>query len=430
LLDGKYVRGLDQTGLAQKGGAVVSDLTISDCDEPAAAKIADGAADLYLSCDVLVGADENYLRAVAPDRTLAVVSTSEVPTGQMVSDPAVTFPPTASLTATFETSCARSIYLDALALSRTVLGSDQQANIIAVGAAYQAGALPISHAALQRAIELNGMDVDENLAAFALGRAHVAGTIDLSTENDTREANLALQIADHPSGLTASKLLLKLTGIEPDSPAGQLAIQRAAELIDYQDKDYACRYLRMLERVSSAEKHLGGDELTASVARSLFSLMAYKDEYEVARLSVRPELRDEIRAQFGPKASFRYRLHPPALRAMGMQRKIALGRWFDPIFRLLYTMRRLRGTVFDPFGIARIRRIERQLIDEYCAVVDRLLDSLTASNRAAAVEVSALPALIRGYEHIKLANIETYRLELQKTMYRFLSHRDGDGAQV
>jgi indolepyruvate ferredoxin oxidoreductase len=196
---------------------------------------------------------------------------------------------------------------------------------------------------------------------------------------------------------------------------------RVPDLIAHQSVGYARRYIRSVERVQRRESECspGRTALSEAVASHLYKLMAYKDEYEVARLSLDPGFRDEVTAQFGPGAKIAYRLHPPALRALGMKNKIELGVGFRMAFRILRPMRRLRGTVLDPFGAAEVRRVERRLIDEYRATIDEILDGLNTDNHGLAVRIAELPDLIRGYESIKLANVERYRDHLQRLLSEY-----------
>jgi indolepyruvate ferredoxin oxidoreductase len=188
---------------------------------------------------------------------------------------------------------------------------------------------------------------------------------------------------------------------------------RVPELVGYQGTRLARRYVAVVERVVAAERAAAParSDLSAAVARYLFKLMAYKDEYEVARLSLRPEFDAAVRAQFPDGGKVRYRLHPPVLRELGMKRKLALGRWFRPAFHVLRSMRRVRGTPLDPFGYTKVRRTERSLVTEYQAIVDEALAGLTADTYDRAVELASLPDLVRGYEHLKLESAERFRAE-------------------
>ena len=198
---------------------------------------------------------------------------------------------------------------------------------------------------------------------------------------------------------------------------------RVPELAAYQDLGYASAYAEFVERVRAREADVTdgepGDLLARMVAANLFKLAAYKDEYEVARLSLDPALTRQITEQFGSGARYQYRLHPPVLRILGMRTKISLGPWFRPAFRSLVALRRLRGTPFDPFGRTEVRRVERALVAEYRDVITRLADGLTADNHALAVEIAGLPDMVRGYEEIKLRNVGAYRERMTELLAEF-----------
>jgi indolepyruvate ferredoxin oxidoreductase len=394
--EGRQVRALDQTGLAQKGGAVVSDLKIGAGPFEHAAKLADGECDLYLGCDSLVATDGGNLRVADAGRTVAVVSTAEVPTGQMVVDTGKHFPATGQVMAAVEGSVASARFLDAAGLARELFDDEQYANMILVGVAYQAGALPIGAEAIEHAIGLNGVAVEANIAAFRRGRLSVSGPA--PSQPDAEHEDL-----DEGTGQTSS--------------LAQLLARRVPELEAYQDRAYASAYQDIVERVRAREAAVTGTDLLArTVAANLFKLAAYKDEYEVARLSLDPALTARIEEQFGPGARYAYRLHPPVLRALGMRRKISLGPWFRPAFGALVALRRLRGTALDPFGRTEVRREERALLAEYRTVITRLTETLTADSHPRAVEIAGLPDLIRGYEEIKLGNVRVYRARLAELL--------------
>jgi len=394
--DGRQVRALDQTGLAQKGGAVVSDLSVSTGPAERSAKLGYGECDLYLGCDSLVATDGTQLRAASRDRTVAVVSTTEVPTGQMVTDVSKHFPATSRVRAAIEEKVRSARFLDAAALAKELFGDEQYANMILVGAAYQAGALPVSAEAIEHAVRLNGVAVDANIRAFRAGR----------TVKDTDVPAIA---AEQESG----------AGLAERSLQDLLAL-RVRELAAFQDQACADDYAGFVARVRAREAAVtGGEELTRTVAQSLYKLTAYKDEYEVARLSLDPALDEAVRAQFGAGARYQYRLHPPVLRALGLKHKVSLGPWFRPAFATLVAMRRLRGTRLDPFGRTEVRRTERALITEYREVIDQLLAGLTVGNHGLAVQIAALPDLVRGYEDIKLATVRTYHEKLAELRAEF-----------
>lgn len=295
--------------------------------------------------------------------------------------------------------------LDARALAVGLFGDDQYANLLMVGVGFQLGALPLPATAVEEAIRLNGVAVDRNLQAFRYGRMWVLDPVRV-----TRAASGGLDMADLRDGPAGP-------GLRP------LVTHRAEELVAYQDRTYAEEFRRAVENVRLAEERIvpGTTKLAETVARHLFKLMAYKDEYEVARLALDPRVERELRTQFGPGARAQWNLHPPVLRAMGMDRKLRLGPWFRPAFSTLYRLRRLRGTRLDPFGRAHVRVVERELVTEYLALLDDLTGHLTPDNHATAVELAALPDLVRGYEEVKLGNVEIYRARMAELRARFVA---------
>ncbi len=409
LLDGRHVWGLDQTGLSQKGGPVVSDLKIGSAPQKTS-KVSAGGADLYLGFDLLVAADPNNLAKADPDRTIAVISTSKIPTGRMVVDPNATFPALADLLGAIAASTRRegNVYLDAQALAEALFGDHMPANILLLGAAYQAGALPISAAAIEQAIRLNGAAVETNLAAFRWGRLAVADPARVEALVKPAPRDVA-----RPEPPAAVRPLYDWAA--PGSELRRLLAVRVPDLVDYQDLAYARAYATFVRRVARVEQERtpGQTALAEAVARYLYKLMAYKDEYEVARLHLDPAVRREIAARFGPEARIAWHLHPPLLRALGLTHKVKLGPWFAPAFQALRQMKRLRGTPLDPFGHTEVRRTERALIAEYRQMIEAACARLTPENHALAVRLAELPDMVRGYERVKLENVRRYRAAAQ-----------------
>jgi indolepyruvate ferredoxin oxidoreductase len=408
LLDGKHVAGLDQTGLSQKGGPVVSHLRIAETEADVAGKVGVAEADLYLGFDLLVAtAPPNLLRA-RPDLTIAVVSTTQVPTGAMVASTEVAFPDPGGLVASINrvTRKDENVFVDALGLAESLFGDHMAANMILLGAAYQAGAVPVRAAAIEEAIGINGVQVEMNTQAFRVGRLLVADPGWTRTVERTRAGGVAVraELGAEARALVAS--------VGAAGELERLLSVRVAELIAYQDAAYARRYVEFVGRVAAAERAAvpGETRLAEAVARYLYKLMAYKDEYEVARLHLRPEVRESIRAELG-EGAVRYQLHPPVLRALGLRRKLALGSWVESLFRALVPLRRLRGTPFDPFGYARVRRVERELVDEYRGMVERALEGLGPATHERAVRIASLPDVVRGYEDVKLRSVRRFREE-------------------
>ena len=408
LMDGLHVSGLDQTGLSQKGGPVTSDLRITREPLVCASKAPAGSIDLYLGFDLLGAASDKNLVTAAPARTVAVVSTSAVPTGRMVVDTEERFPALAMQLDRIDavTRSELNLYLDAQQLSERLFGDHMMTNTLALGAAYQRGMVPVSSAALEAAIGLNGAAVEKNLAAFAWGRAVVAAPD--AVEAATRPPEQAVPAHQ----LTAAERELVTLAVDGDAGELRRLVElRVPELVAYQDEAYARRYAEAVRRahVAEQERAPGHTELTETVARQLFKLMAYKDEYEVARLHLDAVEQAKLQAEFGADVKVWFNLHPPMLRTLGLDRKLKLGSWFVPSFRALYRMRRLRGTRLDPFGRAEVRRVERELIAEYEAMIAATLVELTPDTHATAVELLELPDVIRGYEEIKLRNVVLFR---------------------
>jgi indolepyruvate ferredoxin oxidoreductase len=347
---------------------------------------------------VLVGADARYLGYASAETTTAVVSTSPVPTGSMVRDPGVTAPDVPALVERITGRSRAVVALDAQAAANVLFGDAMPANLLLVGAAYQAGALPVSAEAIEWAIELNGVAVAVNTAAFRWGRVAVADP----------EAFAAATAG--PAAVTPA------TWTELGELAGEtrrLAGLRAQMLADYQDARTARRYVNDLLTVWRAERRLGAaTAFSEAVARGLHKLTAYKDEYEVARLLTDPAFEARLAAEVPGGTGLRYRLHPPTLKALGRQHKIAFGPWMRPVLQTLARGKTLRGTPLDPFGRAPIRRLERALRDEYRALVLRLAAELTADTYATAVAAAEAADLVRGYEDVKLAGVRRYRARL------------------
>ncbi|MGE5636586.1 MAG: indolepyruvate ferredoxin oxidoreductase family protein, partial [Nocardioidaceae bacterium] len=407
LIDGMHVVGLDQTGLSQKAGPVVSDLHVSPTPLELSGKATAAGVDLLLGFDVLGAASTANLATVEPGRTVAVVSTSAVPTGRMVLDVDERFPELDGPLEAIDRVTRRElgVRVDAEALSERLFGDHMPANTILLGAAFQRGALPVSAEALEEAIRLNGAAVETNLRAFAWGRAVVA-------------APAAVEAAMRPSGVgerrpdPSSRERALIDRAAPTAGELRRIVElRVPELVAYGGHRYARRYSDAVERarVAEEERAPGRTALAEAVARQLFKLMAYKDEYEVARLHLDAVERARREGEFGADARVRFHLHPPLLRELGLRRKLALGAWFTPAFGALHRMRRLRGTPLDPFGHTEVRRTERALVSEYEALVDEALGALAPETHAVAVELAELPDVVRGYEELKLRNVALFR---------------------
>jgi indolepyruvate ferredoxin oxidoreductase len=366
-IDGLSVLTLDQTGLAQKGGAVVSSIVISEKPIEASAKIGWGNADLLLGFDLLGAASQDNLKRAHPSRTVAVINTAETPTSDVVRGLArLAGSERAIDVINAYTQPGRNIFVDASRIAEGLFASHMAVNIFLLGVAYQGGLIPINAAAIEEAIRLNRVEAERNLQAFLWGRKYY------------QDAHAVESL------------------VEPARPE-RPPVDRAAELERYQNRKYADEYRAFVAEVEAVRP-----ELKETVARYLYKLMAYKDEYEVARLLTKPEVEREIRGMWEQVESIGYNLHPPLLRAFGLRKKLKLGAWFGMPLRALAALKFVRGTPLDPFGYAEVRREERALIEWYR---DLVRQCLTLEDGALAQEMAALPDQIRGYENIKLESV-------------------------
>ncbi|HUO79828.1 MAG TPA: indolepyruvate ferredoxin oxidoreductase family protein [Steroidobacteraceae bacterium] len=397
-LEGRSASVYDMTGLAQKGGAVLSHVKIAPAGAPPAApRVGPYEADVVLGCDLVVTASPEVLRALDPGRTRLALNTHLVPTAAFQLDPDVDFR-ARELGARIAAAAGEAAValVDATGAARRLLGDSVGANLFVVGFALQRGWLPLGRAALERAIELNGAAVALNRRALELGRLAAADP-----------ARLAALLASRDPARAA--------------PAGTPLEVRERFLASYQGARYAARYRALIERVAAAEaaRTPGRGELAAAVTRGYFKLLAYKDEYEVARLHAGAEFRELVAGTFERGYRLRFHLAPPGIARpdpqTGEPRKLSFGGWLLPVFGLLARLRFLRGTPFDPFGYRAERRLERRLIADYEQLVAELLASLTPERHALAVELASLPEQIRGYGHVKarhLAALEQRRATL------------------
>jgi indolepyruvate ferredoxin oxidoreductase len=410
----------DMTGLAQKGGAVLSHLKFATSQEAIAApKVGLLEADVILGCDLVVTAAADVLRAVDPGRTSAVVNTHLTPTAVFQLNGDVDFRErevAAAVTATVGE--ARTHRFDANSASLALLGDTLGTYMMIVGYALQKGWLPVGLAAVERAIELNGTAVAFNRTALSLGRlaAHDPAAFD---------ALLARQ-----AGSVRGALLPPVTG--PHALADRIAL-RERYLTDYQDAAYAARYRALVDRVAARERERvpGATALAEAVARYYFKLLAYKDEYEVARLHS-TALRSQLDATFAGDYRITFHLAPPGLTkadpTTGLPTKREFGPWMLTAFEWLAKLKRLRGTAFDPFGRTDERRRERALIGEYERLVDELLAGLDAERHAVAVRLASIPERIRGFGHVKLKSLDAAKREEAELLAQFRAVRAGAGS--
>ncbi len=409
-LEGKHVIGLDQTGLAQKGGAVISDIKITHEPFDGSNKISDGRTDLYLGFDILNATDPKNLDKCLPDRTIAVVNTTQTPTGQMVSNRRSIFPIVQSLTDGIDRVTRRehNVYVDGQAMAEGLFGDAMATNNFMVGVAFQAGTIPLKAESIEAAIRKSGVGVEQSLAAFRWGRMTVIDRAFVLAEIEKYAAKV-----NKPEIPAAARSIVDSVGAVGETR--RLLEVRVPDLIAYQDEAYAKRYADAVKRVVDAEtgKVAGQNSLGNAVARYLYKLMAYKDEYEVARLHSDPAFKAQLDAMFPNGYSVKYNLAPPAISkrdpVSGHLIKRQFGGWMSRAFGILAGFKHLRGSSLDIFGRTQERREERSLIDSYLQDIEQICQQLTPANHAAAVALASVPDEIRGYGHVKEASIEQAR---------------------
>ena len=389
-MEGKACLTLDMAGLAQKGGPVATHLRIAAApDQLHAVRIGGASADLVLGCDMVVTGGRETLALMEAGRTRIVLNSEEIITADFIQKGGASVPGPQIIAALRDKVGDQAVApVAAGSIAADLLGDSIAANLLMVGFAYQKGLIPLAAESIAKAIELNGAAVRMNLAAFRLGRELAAG----------------------PAPVAAAK-----TPVSGPPTLEQLVERRAEFLTDYQNEAYAATYIGFMSRVAAREKETLGSsgEFSAAVARSLFKLMAYKDEYEVARLHTGGAFRRQLGAMFDGEVKLAYHLAPPLLArrdpVTGVPRKMRFGGWMGGLFRLLAASRFLRATPFDPFGHTVERRQERALIEEFRATIDRLLPALSPARYDAAIAIARLPLDIKGFGHIKQANVAAAR---------------------
>jgi indolepyruvate ferredoxin oxidoreductase len=424
-LEGLIVTAMDQTGLSQKGGPVVSHLILSAEDNAGANSVSPRAADLFLALDPVVAVDPRYLAKAAADRTATVASSSLVPTISMVVGEASMGEVQPLLdTLASHTRDGQLTTVDTVAVSETLFSDSVGANLIALGAAYQAGHVPLSAESLESAIRINGVSVDRNIAAFRAGRLAV------HSPDDIRPARRTGELRRSPS----APAVTAVEGLPASRGLSETALRRAAELVDYQGIRLAARYLDLVTSAASAEASCSSrtSGFTDTVAEAFFHVLAYKDEYEVARLHLLPEFRQALAEAVPSGTGARYWLHPPLLRSLGMTRKLSIpAAVVDPAFVALRAMRKVRGTRLDVFGATAVRRTERRLAADYEAEITALLPQLPMLDLELATALAALPLNIKGYEGIKLAAVDRCEAERQQVRRQLgLDDLSGRSAQA
>lgn len=421
-LENKGVTVLDMAGLAQKGGAVVSHIQIAPTpDEIYATRVAMGEASLIIGCDAIVSASADVLSKTRRDITRAVINSAKTPTAEFLTNRNWAFPTTETENALRQSIGDACEFLDANQRALMHLGDAIYANPLLLGFAWQKGWIPLAYESLIRAIELNGVAVEKNKLAFDWGRY-------LAQHGSEKHDDLA-------SSATESAIVMHL----PES-LDKVITHRESLLRAYQNQAYADRYRDVVERIRFKEKEINKGSRSALaivVARNLAKLMAYKDEYEVARLYSEPAFLEKMRSQFegepGKDYQLKFHLAPPLLskrNSQGQLIKQDFGSWMLPAFRVLAKCKGLRGTRFDIFGYSEERKTERFLIEDYIQMINEFSVSLTVDNIAFAIKLANIPDEIRGFGHVKERAIEAADkkrgLLLEKYRSEVLSPKDAE----
>jgi indolepyruvate ferredoxin oxidoreductase len=409
-LEGKGTSALDMTGMSQKNGAVTSHVRIARAPEDIRAqRIATGEADLILGCDMLTAGAHDAISKTRPGRTVAVINTHQQPPGQFAQNPDWQFPADQIRALIDESVGGRAHFIDATRLATALLGDSIATNLFMLGFAFQKGLIPLQEASILRAIELNGVAVDANNQAFSWGRRAAVSLVQVET-----------------IALPAKPIIVQM----PQN-LETLIRRRIAFLTEYQNAAYAKHYEDLVAKVRDAEAGIGaGDALSKAVAKYLFKLMAYKDEYEVARLYTSGDFEKRLNDSFEGDFKIKYNLAPPLLAkrdAQGHLVKAQYGAWMKYAFKWLAKFKGLRGTALDPFGYTGERKKERGLIRDYESLVTELLANLSQKNHRTAVELACLPERIRGFGHVKDRNVVAVAAERGRLLRRF---RDGDDVSL
>jgi indolepyruvate ferredoxin oxidoreductase len=388
-VEGKGALVLDMSGLAQKGGPVMSHVRLADKQSDLhSTRVGTGSADLVIGCDQIVTASRDALSRMGEGRTRAFVNNSGATTAAFIKNPDWQFPGEGSKGAIVQACGANNVdFVDAGQIATALMGDAIATNMFMLGYAFQKGQVPLQEASIMKAIELNGVSIPFNKAAFNWGR--------------TAAHDLA--------SVTKMTTPAKVIEFKRTQSLDDLVKRRVELLTAYQNVAYANQYKAFVDQVRAAEEKLGkGTRLTEAVARYLHKLMAYKDEYEVARLYTDPAFMQKIEGMFEGDVKLKFHLAPPLLAKKDKQGHLVkqeFGPWMMKAFGVLAKLKGLRGTAFDVFGYTDERKMERALIGEYRRTVEALLPKLTSENLAQAVAIASVPEEIRGFGHVKERNL-------------------------
>lgn len=399
-VEGKGCSVLDMSGLAQKGGPVMSHVRLADTpDAIYSTRVGTGAADLVIGCDEIVTAGREVLSRMGEGHTYAAVNSTKTPTAAFVKNPDWIYP---GLTAEndIRTACGRdrTDFIDAGKVATALMGDSIATNMFMLGYVWQKGWVPLSEAAIMKAIELNAVSIEFNKQAFIWGRnaAHDWASVErLAQQSDT-----VAQVIEFKRAPSLDDMLEK----------------RIAFLAEYQNAAYAEQYRAFVEQVRARESEIVDPSkplrLTEAVARYFFKLMAYKDEYEVARLHTDQAFKEKIAGMFEGNYKVKFHLAPPLLARRdhhGHLVKKEFGPWMMGAFGVLAKLKFLRGSAFDIFGYTQERKVERALIQQYRETIERMLPRLNDANLSTAVAVARIPEEIRGYGHVKERHLKAVK---------------------
>jgi indolepyruvate ferredoxin oxidoreductase len=418
-LEGKATKILDQTGMAQKGGAVTSHIRIGpDTAAIPSARLGAGQADVLIACDLVVASGPEVLALARPD-TQVLANADVVPTGEFQRNRNLDLTASRFLTAIGKrVDPANVASLSAGSLASRLLGDTIFTNLMMLGFAAQKGLLPVALASIEEAVRLNGVAVRANLAAFAVGRLAAAGEefLPVAPQWGGGPPRSGVGGGEDPSVDPAGR---HLPMASPQGGSGYAAVvaHRSRLLADYQNDAYAAQYRGFLDTIETTLQARGitnREPLLTPIARGLAKLMAYKDEYEVARLYAAPAFRESLAETFAGKPKLKIHLAPPLLAfrkdaRTGRPRKIAFGGWIFPVFTVLARFKVLRGTPLDAFGYTAERRMERSLVGEYRALVEEIAAKVTPRTMATAIDLAAAADLVSGYGPVKDAGVVAYR---------------------
>ncbi len=401
---------LDMIGLAQKGGAVLSHLRIGNSpDDIHSPRIASQGADLVIGGDLVVTGGQKTLSVIKSGHTKLVVNSYELITGDFTKNADMLFPSLKIKQSIQQFAGSdHTEFLDASRLATALIGDTIATNIFMLGFAYQRGLIPLEQSSIEKAMEINGLSVEGNKLAFLWGR---------------RTAHDGKRVSELTSSIVAGFGLK-----DPPEGLDELIQHRADVLRDYQNKSYVQRYLHLVERVRTLEidRVPGSTEFTEAVASYYFKLLAYKDEYEVARLYTNGDFMQKIKGRFEGDYKLKLHLAPPLFSSRdahsGEPVKTAYGAWILSAMNLLARFKFLRGTAFDPFGKTAERKMERRLIEEYEQTIEELLRGLSKKNHALAVEIARIPEQIRGYDLVKQKHVESAKSQKNELLNEFRSN--------